>query len=340
MIESKTLEKELHLPKLKFRRSPGSSIQYGLNEVISRYCKQPYSRMLDSPLPGVWQHGWVPQHWQKDPRMVYQSRVLDLDSQIYVAREDEEKYLIREGFINTRAIGLPLIYIDKKDYIRRPNSLLVMPMHSLDSVERKSDFKSYRESLRKIVIDFDEVVACIHPSCIKHGYWLDIFRDLDVPCVTGAGATDANALERMGALMQQFEYVTSNGFGSHLAYASYFGAKPSLYGDIIEPKIGDYTNSRYYKKQPELLDIVLKINTGKTLREEMPDLFKHPAESEIPMQWGKCAVGADNKLDSEELMRLLEYNMSKRIKRSVSTCPQKLKSKIIGDSFRLLRAIK
>lgn len=327
---SAATESDLGLPPVAPYEPCGASTQYGVNRLVAGYCGQRPFR--ECPLPGIWQHGAVPPHWQRDPRMVTQSRHVRRNTRVWVAREDDVRYLADNGYPNARAIGLPVAYLPEAKFERRPGSLLVMPMHSRDSMTRELNFADYTGTLRSMVGDFESVVGCVHPACLKHGYWLDVFRELDIPIVLGAGAGDANALYRMQALMSQFEFMTSNGYGSHHAYAAHFGAKPSIVGSVVEPQRRDYERSFFYIRQPELLEIVLEVNSERGLRENLPFLFHdHPSGAGDARAWGSDLVGVANRLPPAALAGELRTSPAQRWLRTARELPRLLKNRAFGQ---------
>src|SRR5438046_331206 len=63
---------------------------------------------------GYWTHGWSPKQWIEfdDPMLVY--GVVDLKGKndyYWVGRRDEEDLMLRHGYNNVKAIGLPIIYV-------------------------------------------------------------------------------------------------------------------------------------------------------------------------------------------------------------------------------------
>ena len=74
--------------------------------------------------------------------------------------------------------------------------------------------------------------VCVNGHDWVRGNWVHDFRDAGFEVIRGAG--DESSLERMASLFAQFEFVTTNGFGSLIAYASAFGARVSFYGPFSE----------------------------------------------------------------------------------------------------------
>ena len=265
---------EITLPDIH-RFSPSSaSAFYGAAAIASVYCGL---GDLDRNVHGIWQHGWVAKHVQISPDSLFGLSVSDNKEEKYwVARADEEIYLRRQGFKHLKAIGLPIVYVEQEEVLRRQNSLLVMPAHSLEYTTHSWKFDEYADEIDRLRPGFSEIVVCVHPSCWEKGYWVDAFKKRGFRVVKGASVNDKNGLRRIHSLLATFEYVTTNGFGSHLAYASYMGAKVSFSGPFAEYRVEDFSNTPFYKENPNLIKPAIHAGSNRVLCQHFPHLFCHP----------------------------------------------------------------
>jgi hypothetical protein len=254
-------------------------------------------------------HGWHPPEHNIHPELVigsdglsYQARK---DKRFWVARQDQAAYLRRHGYSRVKAIGMPMVYLGVPSVSRLPGSLLVMPVHSLASTTHDWGFERYADEIYAVSHYFQNVVACVHPACIDKGYWVSSFRTRGIPVVAGADATDRNSLLRMALLFSQFEFVTSNGFGSHLVYAAYFGARPSLFGSIATYKAADFRGDTIYNNCPELLPMVLQLYSEESLRSHYAWLFCEPFRAGSCEEWSRSELGYENKVKPKELLEVI-----------------------------------
>lgn len=293
---------------------------YGATAAAADYCG-----LARAPehLRGEWQHGWNPSYRQPLPAVLILGTNASPERQYWVARKDEEECLRAQGFAHVRAIGLPVVYLPPRTVRRRPGSLLVMPAHSVDYTRHQWRFDEYAEAIHGIRGEFSEVVVCVHPSCWKHGYWVDSFRRRGFRVISGARADDRRAYERMRYLMSRFEHVTTNGFGSHLAYAAYWGAKPSVFGPYAEYRAEDYRNDPIFRLNPELLEVSLRTVSEEYVRRNTPQLFCHPAEARADVAWGRFEVGEQHKVSPWQLRRLFGWSAWGRLKHEAR--PRRLK---------------
>jgi len=203
-----------------------------------------------------------------------------------------------------------------------------MPAHSIIYTVHSWKFDEYAEAIAAIRSQFTEVVVCISPSCWKRGYWVDAFRDRGFPLVTGADPYDRNALKRIQTLLCSFEYVTTNGFGSQLAYAAYFGAKPSVYGPYASVQSEDFKQDYLYVYHPKLLAPALQAISEEQLRRNCPQLFCHPREAKADVEWGRFEVGEPNKVSPRKMRSLFGWDLSARVRRSLgSKIPRSVKDR-------------
>jgi hypothetical protein len=290
----------IELPEVCSAQFTSASLQYGAGFIAAKYCRL---RHRPETIEGYWEHGWLSHHRLVDPRVAFGA--IDQEKHggtCWVGTTTIANYLNDHGY-RARAIGLPIAYLEPKLYERKKNSLLVMPAHSLDYTQHEWRFEEYVDAILSIRSEFEFVVACIHPSCIKHGYWVKEFEKAEIPIIAGANANDLNALERVRALMSQFEFVTTNTYGSLLAYGSAFGAKVSIFGPYCGYRLDDYVNTGFYQDQPGLVEKVVHLLNETEMTREYPDLFCHPREAKERVEWGLEQIGFNNRISPSEMRR-------------------------------------
>ena len=298
-------------------------VPYGTYQVAATYCG--YSSP-PAEFRGEWQHGWVPPDSVIHPEMVTAadglSRHRRLSHSILVARADEEQYLREQGFQSVHSVGLPIVYGASPDTSRHAGSLLVMPVHSLEYTKHDWNFEAYADEIDAVRSRFSKVVACVSASCFRRGYWVDAFERRGIPVISGADIFDANTFRRLACLFGHFEFMTTNGFGSHLVYAALFGAKPSIYGTIAPLSADDFKDDAFYQHNPETVRMVVDMSTPEALRSRFEDLFLPPWTAPERAEWGRFQAGMQCKRDPDELRRLLGWENSSvrsaRVRRVVS----------------------
>jgi FkbM family methyltransferase len=292
----------------------GSSAYYGAAALAAAYCGL---KGVPDHLRGCWQHGWVASYRMPLPPDLILGFTISPDSYYWVARKDEEECLRAAGFQHVAAIGLPAVYLPPRPIRRRPDSLLVMPCHTLAHVTCSWKFDEYAEAIAAIRHEFSEVVVCISPSCWNHGYWVEAFRSRGFPLIVGANHADRNALERIRYLFSSFEYMATNSYGSQLAYAAYFGAKPSVYGPYAAHREGDFSNDPVLGRDPSLVRIALKSCSEEELRRHRPQLFCHPREAVAAVEWARFELGEANKVSPRKMRSLFQWTVADRVAREL-----------------------
>jgi FkbM family methyltransferase len=119
--------------------------------------------------------------------------------------------------------------------------------------------------------------------------------------------------------MSSFEYVTTNGFGSQLAYAAYFGAKPSIYGPYASLRAEDFKQDHLYVYHPKLLKPTLQAISEGELRRNCPQLFCHPRAAKAAVEWARFEVGEANKVSPRQMRSLFGWSPSARVGRSLQS---------------------
>ena len=295
-------ESTLKLPSQELVSIASESDFYGAKNLLADYLGE---NSIHS-LKGVWQHGWIPDYTMIDPLVVTTS--MDADQKIkpfYVAKLAQKEYLEKHHYKKIKVIGAPIIYLPKIKFKKIKRSLLVMPAHSLDKIDNKINFRNYAAQINSLKKDFDLIVVCLHSSCIKKGYWIDEFAEYNIPYIEGSNVSDRNCLYRLQALFSQFEYVTSNGYGSHLPYSAYFGAKTSIFGDYGKILSEDRVNEPYYKKYPQLLNTFIPLLSEKNVKKQFPILFCEPSKAIEQIEWAKYELGYNNKLNKKEVRKII-----------------------------------
>ena len=303
---------DLNLPPRNYDVRGGA---YGDQLIAAKHCG------LSAPpwgVEGEWQHGWVVKERNIHPEFVVGSDGKSFSrrekGKVFVAREDQVLYLKSCGYKRVVAIGLPIIYLANNQLNRMAGSLLVMPAHSLSETNEQWNDDEYVEYIKSISSHFSRIVVCIHSSCVIKGNW-SAFIKAGFEVVNGAEEKDASSLQRMADLFSQFEYLTTNEFGSHVVYASYFGCKVSVIGPRPKFNKEDYLNLTFYKNAPELLGILDDWNQKNFLREIYSRFVVNPWQATTHQEWAAWELGEQNKKSPAELTRLFGWGFQGWLKK-------------------------
>jgi hypothetical protein len=303
------------LPPVVENRHSG---MYGCRGILAKYCgftNIPWQGYLD-PQGSNWQHGWHPPAHNVHPEIIVgtdgKSSEFKQTKRFFVAREDQRIALDSFGYRWVTAIGMPILYVERPILQRIPKSLLVMPSHSLDDTKHSWDFSQFSQSLSQIIPEYDFVAACIHPACIRKGFWLKEFESLGIPVIEGAVNGDQNALYRMANLLSSFTDVVGNGFGSHLVYANCFGANVFLLPPWPKNTEEDFKSSGFYKNNPDAIRLILQLTAEESVRQSYPFLFTRGGPAD--RSWGKTQLGSSHVQTPPKIKRLVGWDLLTRIR--------------------------
>ncbi|MCU0793519.1 MAG: glycosyltransferase [Opitutaceae bacterium] len=262
-------------------------------------------------LRGVWQHG-VFGPWQEHaPETLAYCSPHYAKWPLFVAREEQAAVLRAAGASDVTAIGMPFAYVPPSGLPRAPGSLLVVPTHTLAGAtfEDRTPFRNYAAYVKSLAPRFSRIVVCVHPSCQKNGLWINEFAALGIETVIGATVNDLHSLARMRALFDQFEFVTTNGWGSHIAYALACGARVSIQGDAIEESPETYRNwlrqDLTWSSRPDLLAAIHNPEVFRRRREFLDRLYVAPHLAPADVAWGEWWIGTGHKLSPEAMRATL-----------------------------------
>lgn len=280
---------------LPWQKSFGTDY-YGALDVAAEHCGL---RQVPRCEVGTWQHGAAGPWEQVQPEtfVCLSPRAIPC----FVARRDEALYLRAAGYKRVRDIGLPIIYTAAPNIKRIPGSLLVMPTHSLPTDDGSPGFNEYVSQIAGIRGRFAHVAACVSANCIAKGFWAPQFEGRGISVVPGAWIADANALRRMRVLLESFEYVTTNGCGSHLFYALYFGAKVSLWGNPSPLTRENMLKDGTWAAFPDAADRYLSEETRRKAEQYLGPLRVEPWAGVQDRELGAWVLGSNNKLSPSEL---------------------------------------
>lgn len=252
---------------------------------------------------GLWQHGcFAPWEAATPGALVFNAPGAQARP-VLVARQEEAEFLIAHGYGQARAVGMPILYTPASGLPRTPRSLLVMPTHTLigDKYPDRAAFNRYADEVRELAKDFDHVTVCIHPSCRRNGLWFPEFTERGFTIVLGAQTNDANALHRMRALFEQFETVTTNGWGSHVAYALAFGAKVAIHGTKPIVTEENLLRDLAWSVDAQSLKLALAEKCQQQEREFLREFTVPPAAAVANTELGSWLVGRPQQLSPDDM---------------------------------------
>lgn len=281
----------------------GWSDQYGALPVAAAYAG------IDVPdryFNGIWQHGCFGPWMSFQPRLLCYNSPIAERLPVFVARTDQAEYLRQNGYAHARAIGMPITYLPALSVPRIPKSLLVVPTHTLNGAKfsDKSGFARYVSEIEAVRDRFDHITVCIHPSCRKNGLWVNEFSARGFDIVYGAQNDDANALLRIATLFAQFETITTNGWGSHIAYGLAAGARVSIYGTQVVELANYLADAAWSNNRPAIETALVREAEAATSGILRP-FVAPPHQALADVELGQWLVGQDCRVSPGQMREIL-----------------------------------
>jgi hypothetical protein len=259
-----------------------------------------------------WAHGWYADFFMEksiQPYMACCNINFKKDNRInFVTRKTQEQFLRQFGYENVKAIGMPIVYVPKKEYKLKPNSLLVMPGHSLEGEKFETFEDDYLGLINSYRRDFDTITICVHPGCLKNGYWIEAFAKEGYKVIVGVGLSNLNSFQKLQKLMSEHEYMTTNCYGSHLMYASYFGSKVSVIGKEPTYQLDELLNSESWINEEDKSPIIESFNTVnmQNYKRYYPTFFvEHPLDAICHKEIADYELGVDQKIGKLEFDQIV-----------------------------------
>jgi hypothetical protein len=173
--------------------------------------------------------------------------------------------------------------------------------------------KAYASAIADIGRRFDHVAVCLSREDLEAHQWVDAFRGRGFEVFSAVDPYQPDALHQLKRLLCSFEYVTTNGFGSHIAYAAYCGARVSVFGPFAAMPIERMARTHAVRMFPELLGKACELCSEAPLRRNYPFLFVDPDKAVVRTGWGAHEVGEPCKAAPYELARLFGWTAPPRV---------------------------
>lgn len=272
------------------------------------YCDLKYTEQI------IWNKGWV------------KNRL--------VANDKIQSFLSNSEVDKVKAVGMPIVYVPSLNITRRQNSVLIMLAHSLPYTKVDHDLTSVIALCKKLKDDGCYVCFCIHMDCFLQGTVTSELEENNIDWFVGASPSDANSLQRMRNIFEYFDTVGSNAIGSHFYYAQLFGAKFFFINPFFEYSTEIMKNDINYKNKSELLKHNLKESSRSVIEKKFSNYFVDYKSAICDQALAEQKCGTNNKLNPEELAKLLGWNVKDQILSPFAYYGSKLVSKVNNKYFR------
>ncbi len=259
-----------------------------------------------------WQHAWISNFSNVDPDCIIgqDGRSANYKGNVFfVARKDQEIFLRNSGFFTSLAIGLPYAYAlanQPRPQLRIQGTLLVMPGgvggHATPEESEKAFMQDadYIDFISELRHEFKRIQIVLYGRDIELGRGFS-WEKAGFSILRGADHNDSLSLRRLVSLFSTSEFLTTNGLGSHVAYAAATGCRVSLAGPRPRIDHDRLATLTLYRNRPELLGQEIEINQILERDLEARGFRVLPVEAQSHLSWGKREIGYENLLPRDEV---------------------------------------
>ena len=191
-----------------------------------------------------------------------------------------------------------------------------MPSHTLrgDKKLDKEAYDSYINFIKPYLKYFSHVKVCLHSGCIDNNMWVDEFTELGIEIIEGGNGNDANALLRQKYLFKQFDVITTNNWGSHVAYALFFGCKVSISGPYTPSLKENFLKETAWKNHPKILDLLFSSKVETERKRILKHLYVEPHKGISDVELGKQLLGFYDKKSPKQLKKIMKPSLKEILK--------------------------
>jgi hypothetical protein len=279
----------------------GWSDYYGANFVASNYCN------LDEQTNDFfWHHGLV-SPWESLSCEHIVFNMKDKNLRYFVSSREQSELLIKNGFSRAKSIGLPIVYVEIEKTERIKNSLLIMPSHTLvgQLINNKSSMLRFIDLVNEYKKYFDKIGVCLHKNDFENNYWVEEFNSLGLEILLGAQNNDKNTYYRQAYYYSTYESILTNDFGSHVAYALFFGCKVSISNLSIEVNLLD---DGTWARNPSSINHIYS-NEFISMRDKyLSKFYVEPTMAVEDIELGKELVGYYYKISPFKMKFLFKWS--------------------------------
>jgi len=282
--------------------------RYGFSELIAR--RLGFKKVRRSYC--AWVHYWV--WWDAESPEELGYGGFDKGIRIVCSDEKQRKMLQQYGHKDVVVGGVPFAYVPPAYVERLEASLLVFLPHSLDYLGVSLCPEKYLDVLATFLPDFSRIDVSIYSHEYDMGTQKLECEKRGLNVIQGSRPDDANALFKLRALLERYEYVTSPYISAHILYAAFCGCKVSITRPIFNYGENHFMRDPYVQKFPFLARLFDVVSTEKYISEKYPWLITdHPSKATERVLWAAKEIGAEFVLDDRNLKLALGWNVLGRI---------------------------
>lgn len=278
---------------------------YGFSLLIARDL-----RLQSAPVSLVttWKHGWNPDKSIDYPKQIAHNGTARHHHVVH--NEWQLSFLKKHGYRHVEVAGAPFIYAPIPKVTRIPNSLLVMPAHTLKHMPIADNFEAFFERVVKMKKDFPNILVCLHQESVSPQI-LEVLARLNLDYVLGASGWDGHSLTRMRTIFSSFECMVTNTLGSHIPYFNYCGGRASVMGPFMKFTREMLSKHDWYRANPEIMERHLRWSDADGMK-YYPFLYVDIREQQNHWEWAAKELGHSYKRTAKECAEILRWRFVRR----------------------------
>ncbi len=255
----------------------------------------------------LWTHGWY--FWKEKLELtdLLGMKLPPRDTILVFGSQEEVDLLKANGYSNAMAGGLPFSYVNHQSIRSNDDVLLAFIQHSAEAEKVSNDCTDYLDYLNSVRKHFESIYVSVYSLDHSESLVKEIRRRSLIP-VLGADPTDSRSLIRTRVMLEYCKHVSSNCFGSHIAYALATGCRVSLFSPMFRYRAESYLNTHhgFIKKHAERMEYFY---SELFCREKWGFLFDlHPRNGCVRPTLGLDEIGSNLRLNNIKLKAVLGWS--------------------------------
>lgn len=308
---------KLELNNNKLLKLQGPEVHINNNTSLDRYG---FSYLLAKRL-GIhhprrpfcnWMHGWY--YWDDIMKIedIIGNKNYSKNISIIVSSQLEKLKLLHAGYTNVKKGGLPFAYVKDQGVQRNSHAMLAFIGHSSESENLDVIDLNYLDYLESQREKFEEIYVSIYSLDRKKSLINQITKRRLIPH-TGANPFDRRSLVRTRIALEYCEHVSTNTFGSHVAYALAAGCRTAVFAPCYK-----YDTSKFlgtvHSYSDEYVERMEHYTSESYLRSRWNFLFDRISDEgyynkDLGLEW----IGEKYKLSNNKLKIAVGWNLGAQI---------------------------
>lgn len=250
----------------------------------------------------TWQHGWVYNPCRSG--LVITGTHTPKKRNLYLVARDKDASVLLEHGLLAQPIGIPFAYTREPEKERELGTAIFFPDHShgVDRVVYGQSQVAFRNYIHDVLNETGWTGAIsLHGDDFVDADTRSFWENVGLPVIQGATPSDINTLQAQRDRLSKFDYVVGQGYTSAIAYASFSGAKVSVWPEAV-PSTWAVNDPRHVDRPLVVLEQLEELRAG----EEW--LFCWAPDAQTSEAWGAEQIGVSYKASPADLKKIIGWD--------------------------------